>query len=88
MGWKAKWVSSYNSDFNYDFHVSFTKDQLARGEVYYNYGIAKEAGPGRKGLVSATFQLEGQEFIALNGGPQFKFTEAISLFVNCETVAP
>ena len=34
-----------------------------------------------------TFQLEGQEFIALNGGPQFKFTEAISLFVNCETQA-
>jgi predicted 3-demethylubiquinone-9 3-methyltransferase (glyoxalase superfamily) len=31
-----------------------------------------------------TFELEGQEFIALNGGPQFKFTEAISLFVNCE----
>jgi predicted dithiol-disulfide oxidoreductase (DUF899 family) len=41
MGWKAKWVSSYNSDFNYDYHVSFTKDQLARGEVFYNYGIAK-----------------------------------------------
>lgn|SRR5207237_1715318 len=32
-----------------------------------------------------TFQLEGQEFMALNGGPQFKFTPAISLFVNCET---
>jgi predicted 3-demethylubiquinone-9 3-methyltransferase (glyoxalase superfamily) len=31
------------------------------------------------------FQLEGQEFIALNGGPQFKFTEAISLLVNCDT---
>jgi predicted 3-demethylubiquinone-9 3-methyltransferase (glyoxalase superfamily) len=44
------------------------------------------AGPGPKGTVmSATFQLDGQEFMALNGGPQFKFTEAISLFVNCET---
>jgi predicted 3-demethylubiquinone-9 3-methyltransferase (glyoxalase superfamily) len=32
-----------------------------------------------------TFQLDGQEFIALNGGPLFKFTEAISFFVNCET---
>jgi predicted 3-demethylubiquinone-9 3-methyltransferase (glyoxalase superfamily) len=31
------------------------------------------------------FQLDGQEFLALNGGPQFKFTEAISLVVNCET---
>src|SRR6184192_1869157 len=45
-----------------------------------------EAGPGPKGTaMSATFQLEGQEFMALNGGPQFKFTEAISFFVNCET---
>ena len=35
--------------------------------------------------MSATFQLEGTEFIALNGGPQFKFTEAVSFFVNCET---
>jgi predicted 3-demethylubiquinone-9 3-methyltransferase (glyoxalase superfamily) len=45
-----------------------------------------EAGPGPKGKVmTIAFQLEGQEFIALNGGPQFKFTEAISLLVNCET---
>ncbi|SRR5713101_619097 len=45
-----------------------------------------EAGPGPKGTVmSATFQLDGQEFMALNGGPQFKFTEAISFFVKCET---
>jgi predicted 3-demethylubiquinone-9 3-methyltransferase (glyoxalase superfamily) len=45
-----------------------------------------EAGPEPKGTaMSVTFQLEGQEFMALNGGPQFKFTEAISFFVNCET---
>ena len=45
-----------------------------------------EAGPGPKGSVmSATFQLEGQTFYALNGGPQYTFTPAISLFVNCET---
>ncbi len=45
-----------------------------------------DVGPGPKGTVmSATFQLAGQEFMALNGGPEFKFTEAISLFVNCET---
>ncbi len=35
--------------------------------------------------MTATFQLEGQEFMALNGGPKFKFTEAISFLVNCET---
>ena len=45
-----------------------------------------KAGPGPKGTVmTATFQLDGQNFVALNGGPQFKFTEAISFFVNCET---
>ena len=45
-----------------------------------------DAGPGPKGSVmTVPFQLEGQDFVALNGGPQFKFTEAISLLVNCET---
>jgi predicted 3-demethylubiquinone-9 3-methyltransferase (glyoxalase superfamily) len=45
-----------------------------------------DAGPGPKGsAMSVTFQIEGQEFYALNGGPQFKFTPAISFFVNCET---
>jgi predicted 3-demethylubiquinone-9 3-methyltransferase (glyoxalase superfamily) len=47
-----------------------------------------ESGPGPKGSVlTAVFELEGQQFIALNGGPQFKFNEAISLVVNCETQA-
>jgi predicted 3-demethylubiquinone-9 3-methyltransferase (glyoxalase superfamily) len=45
-----------------------------------------EGSPGKAGAVmTGTFQLEGQEFMALNAGPEFKFTEAISLFVNCET---
>jgi predicted 3-demethylubiquinone-9 3-methyltransferase (glyoxalase superfamily) len=45
-----------------------------------------EAGPGPKGSVmSATFQLDGEDFIALNGGPQFTFSPAISFFVNCQT---
>lgn len=45
-----------------------------------------EAGPGPVGQVMiVTFQLDGQEFMALNGGPEFKFTEALSLVVNCET---
>ena len=45
-------------------------------------------GPGPAGkLMSATFELEGQQFMALNGGPTFKFTEAISLFVDCKTQA-
>ena len=45
-----------------------------------------DAGPGPKGSVmTGTFILDGQEFYALNGGPHFKFTEAISLFIKCET---
>lgn len=49
MGWKFKWVSSFGSDFNYDYHVSFTKEEMAKGETYYNYQMTKfpsEEGPG------------------------------------------
>ena len=47
-----------------------------------------DAGPGPKGTVmSATFELEGQEFFALNGGPQFPFTEAVSFYVHCANQA-
>jgi len=42
LGWTAEWVSSWGNDFNYDFHVSFTKEQLATGEVYYNYQMTKD----------------------------------------------
>ena len=45
-----------------------------------------EAGPGKPGeVMTVSFELEGQQFMALNGGPHFSFTPAISLFVNCET---
>ena len=45
-----------------------------------------DAGPGPKGSVmTASFELEGQPFTALNGGPHFKFTEAVSFVVSCET---
>jgi predicted dithiol-disulfide oxidoreductase (DUF899 family) len=47
MGWKFTWVSSYHSDFNYDFNVSFTPEQLAAGNAYYNFGQAK---PGMEDL--------------------------------------
>ena len=64
-----------------NFYVSVFKNSKVVSMNRYG-----EAGPGAKGMVmSATFQLEGQDFMALNGGPQFKFTPAISLFVNCET---
>jgi predicted 3-demethylubiquinone-9 3-methyltransferase (glyoxalase superfamily) len=47
-----------------------------------------DAGPGPSGTVmTARFQLDGQDFMALNGGPEFPFTEAVSFYVNCETQA-
>src|SRR6266487_4995600 len=64
-----------------NFYISIFKNSKIVSVTRYG-----EAGPGSKGTVmTATFQLDGQEFIALNGGPQFKFTEAISFVVNCET---
>lgn len=49
MGWRFTWVSSYGTDFNRDFHVSFTKDDMATGQVYYNYDLREfpsEEAPG------------------------------------------
>jgi predicted dithiol-disulfide oxidoreductase (DUF899 family) len=49
MGWRFHWVSSFGTDFNYDFHVSFTTDELNKGEMIYNYQVQKfpsEEGPG------------------------------------------
>src|SRR5438445_2615827 len=64
-----------------NFYVSIFKNSKVVRVSRYG-----EAGPGPKGTVmSATFQLDGQDFFALNGGPQFTFTSAISFFVNCET---
>src|SRR5258706_5000459 len=63
-----------------NFYISIFKDSKIINVSRYG-----EAGPGPKGTVmSATFQLEGQQFMALNGGPQFTFTPAVSLFVHCE----
>ncbi|HTF93588.1 MAG TPA: VOC family protein [Verrucomicrobiae bacterium] len=64
-----------------NFYVSIFKN--AKIVSVTRYG---EAGPGPKGTVmTAKFELDGQEFVALNGGPQFTFTEAISFVVNCAT---
>ncbi|MCG2787534.1 MAG: VOC family protein [Anaerolineae bacterium] len=66
-----------------NFYTSLFQD--AKVLEVSRYG---ETGPGPAGEVMViNFQLAGQEFIALNGGPQFKFNEAISLVVNCESQA-
>ena len=64
-----------------NFYVSIFKNSKILSLTRYG-----EAGPGPKGTaMTGTFQLAGQEFFALNGGPQFTFSPAISFFVNCET---
>ena len=64
-----------------NFYVSIFKNSKIVSVTRY-----PEGGPGPAGTVlTANFQLNGQEFVALNGGPRFKFTEAVSFVVNCET---
>jgi predicted dithiol-disulfide oxidoreductase (DUF899 family) len=50
MGWSFPWVSSFGSDFNYDYHVSFTPEERARGEAYFNYTRGDPGMPDREGI--------------------------------------
>jgi len=64
-----------------NFYVSIFKNSKAKSVTR-----SGKSGPGSEGKVmSATFELDGQEFFALNGGPHFQFTPAVSFFINCET---
>ena len=70
-----------NAEEAMNHYVSIFKSSKVLNVTRYG-----EAGPGPAGTVMVcSFQLEGQEFAALNGGPQFKFTEAISLAVHCDS---
>jgi len=70
-----------NAEEAMNFYVSVFND--SKISTVTRYG---DAGPGPKGSVlTAAFELEGQKFVALNGGPRFKFSEAISFIINCET---
>ena len=65
-----------------NFYVSVFKNSKVKGVTRYT----GEEPLGQKGSVmTVDFELDGQEFVALNGGPRFKFTEAVSFVVNCET---
>lgn len=64
-----------------NFYISIFKNSKIVSMNRYG-----DEGPGPKGAVmTAKFMIEGQEFVALNGGPQFTFSEAISFVINCET---
>jgi predicted 3-demethylubiquinone-9 3-methyltransferase (glyoxalase superfamily) len=70
-----------NAEEAVNFYVSVFRD--AKIVTRSRYG---DTGPGAKGSVMAiAFRLEGQDFVAINGGPHFKLNEAISFYVNCET---
>ena len=64
-----------------NLYTSIFKNSKINRISYYGEGTPAPAGS----VMSATFQLDGQNFFALNGGPHFKFADGISLFVNCET---
>jgi predicted 3-demethylubiquinone-9 3-methyltransferase (glyoxalase superfamily) len=75
------WFEDSKAEEAVKFYTSIFKDSKILDTMRYG-----KSGPGPEGSVmSVTFELEGQEFYALNGNPQFKFTEALSLFVNCDT---
>jgi predicted 3-demethylubiquinone-9 3-methyltransferase (glyoxalase superfamily) len=70
-----------NAEEAVNFYVSLFADSTVNNITRYG-----EGGPGPAGqLMTASFELHGQEFMALNGGPHFSFSPAISFFVNCET---
>ena len=70
-----------NAEEAMNFYVSVFPNSKIGSVTRYGDG-----GPGPKGKVmTATFQLDGQEFFALNGGPQYTFSPAISFFINCKT---
>ena len=70
-----------NAEEAMNFYVSIFKNSKVGTVTRYG-----EGGPGPRGSVmTATFQLEGQEFMALNGGPMYTFSPAISFFVSCQT---
>ena len=67
------------------FYASIFKNSKVGKITRYDEEAAGPTGRPAGSVMTVEFELEGQEFVALNGGPMFKFTEAISLVVNCET---
>jgi predicted 3-demethylubiquinone-9 3-methyltransferase (glyoxalase superfamily) len=68
-----------------NYYVSIFKNSKVGSVTRYDEAGAKASGRTKGSVMTASFQLDGQQFVALNGGPHFKFTEAVSFVVNCET---
>ncbi len=69
------------------FYVSIFKDSKITSISRYGEAGSKVSGIQKGTVLTVSFQLDGQDFVALNGGPQFKFNESISFIVNCKTQA-
>ncbi len=69
------------------FYVSIFKNSKILSTARYSKEVAQGAGRLEGSLMTVSFQLDGQEFLGLNGGPLFKFTPAISFMANCDTQA-
>lgn len=67
------------------FYVSIFKNSRIGSIARYGEAGAQVSGRPKGSVMTVTFRLDGQEFMALNGGPLFKFTEAVSFIVNCKT---
>jgi predicted 3-demethylubiquinone-9 3-methyltransferase (glyoxalase superfamily) len=68
-----------------NFYASVFKNSKIGNMARYDEAAAAAAGRPKGSVMTASFELEGQEFIALNGGPHFKFSEAISFVISCES---
>jgi predicted 3-demethylubiquinone-9 3-methyltransferase (glyoxalase superfamily) len=76
-----------NAEAAVKFYTSIFKNSKIGRISRYPASVAKRSGQPAGSVMTISFELNGQEFIAMNGGPQFKFTEAISLLVYCDTQA-
>jgi len=77
----------YQAEEAVRFYVSLFKNSKVLNIARYGEAGAKVSGRAQGSVMTVAFELDGQKFLALNGGPHFKFTEAISFLVNCETQA-
>jgi predicted 3-demethylubiquinone-9 3-methyltransferase (glyoxalase superfamily) len=68
-----------------NFYTSVFKNSRVVSVTRYDEKSAQASGLPKDSVMTAEFELEGQRFVALNGGPHFKFTEAVSFVINCET---
>lgn len=74
-----------NAEEAVNFYVSTFRDSCIESVTRNSEAVSQASGQPAGTVLTITFQLNGQQYMALNGGPEFKFTEAVSFMVNCDT---